>query len=241
MNAELRSLWQEAFGDSPEFIDTFFATAYSPDRCGCITEDGRVLAAAYWLDCGYHGGKLAYLYAVATKKEARGRGLCHRLMASIQETLAARGYAGAVLVPGEPGLSGLYGSMGYRFFGGMEEITAAPVGAEALRFVSPEEYGALRREYLPCGGILQEGESLAFLAAQGIRFAAGQDWLLACMPEESGLFGLELLGNREKAPAIVATLGGSTGRFRVPGSKPFAMFKPLGQAPAPTYLGFAFD
>ncbi len=241
MNAELQALWQEAFGDSLDFIDTFFATAYSPDRCRCITEEGRVLAAAYWLDCSYCGGKLAYIYAVATKKEARGRGLCHRLMASIQETLAARDYAGAVLVPGQPGLSALYASMGYRFFGGMEEMTASPAGAETLRFVDGEEYGALRREYLPYEGILQEGENLAFLTAQGVRFAAGQDWILACFLEENELFGQEFLGNPAKAPAIVASLGKSSGRFRVPGSKPFAMFKPLKAVPAPSYLGFAFD
>ena len=29
----LRELWKKAFGDTDEFLDLFFSTAYSPDRC----------------------------------------------------------------------------------------------------------------------------------------------------------------------------------------------------------------
>ncbi len=34
---QLTALWQEAFGDTEEFIDGFFCTAFSPARCRCIT------------------------------------------------------------------------------------------------------------------------------------------------------------------------------------------------------------
>ena len=35
----------EAFGDSDEFLDGYFDTAYATDRCRCITENGRIAAA----------------------------------------------------------------------------------------------------------------------------------------------------------------------------------------------------
>ena len=41
----LRALWREAFGDSDAFLDTFFATGFSPDRCRCIVEGGEAQAA----------------------------------------------------------------------------------------------------------------------------------------------------------------------------------------------------
>ncbi len=241
LEQQLKALWAEAFADEAAVIDAFFATAYTPQRCMYILEDGKLLSAAYWLDCAYPGGKLAYIYAVATKQEARGRGLCHRLMADIHKTLAAQDYAGAVLVPGEPRLSKLYGTMGYARFGGIEEMTVPAAQPEALQRLSVEAYQTLRQQYLPVGGITQAGDSLRYLERMGVGFAAGTDFLLAYTMENRQLWGLELLGNAQKAPGIVAALGAEAGRFRIPGQTPFAMFKPLQDVPAPTYLGFALD
>ena len=66
---QLRQLWQEAFGDSDAFLDSFFSLSFAPERCRCVTEENHVTAALYWFDCSCHGGKMAYLYAVATGKE----------------------------------------------------------------------------------------------------------------------------------------------------------------------------
>ena len=46
---QLWDLWREAFGDSGEFLDAFFETAFSPERCLCATGNGQVIAAVYWL------------------------------------------------------------------------------------------------------------------------------------------------------------------------------------------------
>ena len=74
----LRQLWQEAFGDSNAFLDGFFDTAFSPDRCLCVFEED-LAAAVYWFDCRFAGRKIAYLYALATKKSHRGRGIARAL------------------------------------------------------------------------------------------------------------------------------------------------------------------
>jgi hypothetical protein len=39
MIADLRKLWQQAFGDSDETLDAFFATGFSPDRCHYLMEN----------------------------------------------------------------------------------------------------------------------------------------------------------------------------------------------------------
>ena len=90
---QLRQLWQEAFGDPDDFLDRFFHVAFSPERCLCITVEDRVAAAAYWFDCDWEGKRCAYIYAVATGKAFRGRGLCRTLMGDIHRHLAELGYA----------------------------------------------------------------------------------------------------------------------------------------------------
>ncbi len=237
----LKNLWAEAFGDSPAYIDLFFSAAYSPNRCLCITEGAEVLAAAHWLRCQQADRQYAYIYAVATAKVHRGRGLCRRLMSAIHERLAAEGFAGAILVPGDNSLPQMYANMGYAFFGGIREFTcsAGPTAA-ALHPLSAAQYGRLRRTFLPEDGVVQAQENLRYLATQA-QFAAGEDYLLAYKAENSRLVGLELLGNADAAPGIVCALGCTQGRFRTPGNRPFAMFYPLQAVPAPKYFGFAFD
>ena len=45
MRNELTQLWQLAFGDGEEFIDLFFQTAYHPEKCLYLTENGQITAA----------------------------------------------------------------------------------------------------------------------------------------------------------------------------------------------------
>lgn len=241
--AGLRQLWKLAFGDTDDFLDSFFGKGFSPDRCLCAVDGERVAAALYWFDCSCFDRKYAYLYAVATHPDYRNRGLCRSLMADTHAHLEARGYAGAVLVPQEENLRKLYGSMGYQNAGTVSEITSTPAEtAVSLRQIDGEEYACLRRQYLPSGGVIQEGESIAFLAEYAA-FYAGADFLLAANREDGFLWGMELLGNREAAPGILKALGCVRGRFRSPGEElPFAMFLPLkADAPAPEYFGHAFD
>ncbi len=129
----LRLLWQEAFGDSEEFLDTFFNTAFSPDRCRCVTINGQVIAALYWFNCTRKTDNtntltntpIAYIYAVATAEEYRGCGICHKLMENTHTHLAGLGYEGAILVPGDEGLFRLYENMGYHACAYINEFECA--------------------------------------------------------------------------------------------------------------------
>lgn len=239
----LRLLWQQAFGDSEETLDCFFATAFSPDRCNYLSEENRPVSALYWFDCSLDGHKLAYLYALATDTAHRGKGLAHKLMKDTHNRLKESGYSGAVLVPGEASLYGFYEKMGYRTATAIEEFTCvAGKSPVYIRQITSAEYTAWRRNYLPAGGVRQERETLSYLATYG-EFYLGEDFLLAATKKEEDLLVHEILGNTNCCSNILCALNCKTGRFRTQGSqRPFAMFLPLGEnCPAPTYFGLALD
>jgi len=239
----LQQLWVEAFGDSQETLDSFFTTGFSEDRFHCIKENNVPVSALYWFDCQLKGHKLAYLYAVATAKEHRGKGLAQRLMAQCHARLKELGYAGAILVPSDKTLFGFYEKMGYRTATTVTEFSCTwedtPV---ALRELSPTEYANLRKTYLPPDSVLQEGATLAYLHTQA-QFYAGEDFLLTATVQADTLLVPELLGNIQVAPHILRTLNTPKGAFRTVGTgRDFAMFLPLQpHCPHPGYFGLALD
>lgn len=238
---DLRALWHEAFGDNEEFMDLFYSNGFNPDRCRCITLDGKVAAALYWFDCSLNGQPLAYLYGIATAKTHRGKGLCRALLENAHSHLKYLGYGGIILVPGDEKLAKMYEKFGYSPCTAIGEFTC-PARQEpvALRKIDSAEYCRLRRTYLPENGVIQEGDALPFLENLA-DFYAGEDFLVTVARQEH-FFATELLGNTQAAPGILAALHQSKGTFRHPGdTKAFAMYHPLSDAPAPEYFGLAFD
>ena len=238
-----RSLWQTAFGDTDCFLDCFFRTAYAPDRCRCVLEKDEITAVLYWIDCSVKDQKLAYIYAVVTHPDHRGKGLCRMLMEDTHFLLRSRGYSGAVLVPQKESLRKMYAGMGYRNVGSLTVFSCAAANAPVpLRAIGPTEFAALRRTMLPANAVIQEGKGLDFLAQQ-LQFYAGDGILFAAYGENGTLSVPEFLGDTASAPGILKTLGYSRGNFRMPGGHtPFAMMHPLTEsAIIPSYFGFAFD
>ena len=233
----LKTLWTECFGNEENWIDAFFSTAFDPTHVCCLRRQGRLAAALCWMDTYCQGRPLAYLYAIATAPAHRRHGLCRELMGKTHALLARQGYAGAGLVPGDEGLRQMYGKMNYVNFGGIRRFCAEAGEPIPIRRLSSAEYTALRREYLPAGGVIQENGAMEFLAS-GAELYAGEDFLLAI----SGDFGLELLGNAHGASGILGALGLERGSFRVPGEEPFAMFRSLSEDDwQPGYFGLAFE
>ena len=233
----LRTLWTECFGNEENWIDVFFQTAFDPTHVCCLTRRGQLAAALCWMDTYCQGRPLAYLYAIATAPAHRRQGLCRELMGKTHDHLARQGYAGAILVPGDEGLRQMYGKMNYVNFGGIRRFCAEAGEPIPIRRLSPEEYTALRREYLPAGGVIQENGAMEFLASAAELYV-GADFLLAM----AGDVGLELLGNAHGASGILGALGLERGSFRTPGGEPFAMFRSLtGEDWQPGYFGLAFE
>ena len=240
---QLVRLWKEVFGEYDGFWELFLDTAFTPDHCRCITEDGQIMAGLYWFDCSCEGDRIAYIYAVVTDPRYRGKGLCRKLMADVHSLLKNQGYASVMLVPAEENLREMYRKLGYEDYTRIDSLTCtAGETAAEIRNVDIAEYAALRRKLLPEKAVLQEGGQLSFLSAQAQLFA-GEDFLLAAWLDGDKLHGMELLGNAAAAPGILRALGCEKGVFQVPGnSKPFAMIHKIQeQAVIPEYFGFAFD
>ena len=240
---QMIALWKAVFGEYEGFWELFLDTVFLPDHCRCITEDGQPIAGLYWFDCSCGTDRIAYVYAVATDPQQRGKGLCRKLMKDTHSFLKEQGYASVMLVPADPGLREMYRKMGYENCTQVGELSCnAGTSPVEIRSVSTEEYAALRREILPSGSVLQEGNNLTFLAAQAQLFA-GKDFLLAAYLDGDTLHGMELLGNPKSAPGILRALGCEQGKFQIPGTEnAFAMIHKLSEnAVIPTYLGFSFD
>lgn len=241
---KLRYLWQEAFGDTDEFLDMFFTTAFSTKRAICITENDEVLAALYWFDCTCQSRKIAYIYAVATSKKHRCKGLCRKLMESTHTHLAQNNYCAAILVPGSKGLFDMYEKLGYKTCAYVNEFTVeASRETTELVPITKDEFAALRKNHLPENAVVQEGENLDFLNAYA-KFYKGGDFIFVCYKDGQKLFVPEILGSTDKACSIVNTLECKSGFFRTSGgSRPFSMCYDLsdGDFDFPKYFGLAFD
>lgn len=240
---KMKALWNEAFGDGYSMIDGFFNTAFSTDRCLCAVSGDDVAAALYWFDCECMGTPVAYIYAVATSKAYRGQGICHKLMEHTHHKLKDLGCKGAVLVPGSDGLFKFYAGMGYTVCNSISEINCTASDTKTdIRLIDKREYAYLRRQFLPEGGVIQEGRNLDYLATHN-EFYAGDGFLLAAHKDNKNLYGTELLGDKSMAPDILYTLGCESGKFRTAGdNRNFAMYLPLSiDAVIPKYFGLAFD
>lgn len=236
----LTRLWQEAFGDELAYIDAFFETAYAPQRSRVAMLDGEIAGMHYWFDCELEGEKLAYLYAVATDKRFRGRGVATALMEDGERLLREQGYCGVLLSPGSESLFRFYGDRGYETVGFRSEERVRSGMPIPIREVGEKEYAQCRRALLPENGVRQEGENLRFLCRFS-RFYAGEGFCAVVYGGEA--FLPEFLGDREKIPGLLGALKLEEASVRMSGTDtPCAMAKWFSAADKNRiYLGFVFD
>lgn len=237
----LRILWKEAFSDTDAFLDLFFTRGFALERSLTVKEGDRILAALYWFYCAWEENQSAYIYAVATKKEHRGKGICRALMDKLHVEMEKMDRS-TILVPVDESLRTFYARMGYRDFGGMDEEiyypAGTPVAAEKLSAIG---YMQKRRGLLPAGGVVQEGEVLPFLESM-LTFYGGEKWLLAGYQDEEKWKFPEFLGDPALLPGILKTLEISSARVCTAGESPFAMCRPMnGEEKDPAYFAFALD
>lgn len=240
---QLRNLWKEAFGDTDAFLDAFFHTAFSPRRCRCITEEGMAKSVLYWFEVTCDDQRYAYLYAVATAAECRGRGLFSMLLEDTKRVLQSEGYAGILLVPQSEPLARMYEKFGFTVCTFNQEYTVrAGEAATPLREIGAQEYVKLRRRMLPAGSVLQEGVTLDFLATQ-YHFWAGEGWIAIGQIYDGKLVCAEFLGDDGIIPGLLRALDVPEGQFRTPGeTQPFCWILPLGiDCGRPAYFGLALD
>lgn len=219
----LWKLWQEAFGDEDAFLEGFFQNANA--ACRCVMEDQRPVAMLYWLDYHWEGGRLAYIYGVATAKSHQKRGLCRKLMADTLAHLKENGYCGAALVPADESLRQFYGTMGFANGWGYRKVTAQRgQTAAGLDPLSPGEYLMRYRNIAPKGSPVLSEKHSAFLQ-QCAALYGGEDFLLAVSREPGEVLMGDFFGNPEVIPGILQALHKEKAELRMPGDEtPHAMY-----------------
>lgn len=249
----LQELWKLCFGDGEEVTDCFFALFPAKLHTRVIEEDGKIAAMASWLPTTLHvDGRAfsgAYIYAVATHPDYRGRRLCKTLMEELEHSLLLQDKNFAALCPAEESLYRFYGSMGYKTAFYHETARLKPERkAEALRRISPSAYLSLRESLLSVPHCEWTREAFDYLSATGCRFYRLTDGGCAAVLQGSGekLRIIELL-SENKAQTISSlchVFGAETVEISFPGrGQPHGMLKWLKneQKPEAFYLGFAFD
>ena len=210
------SLWGETFGDSREQVKAFFA-AFPDCRSYVAVEGGGVVSMVHALPQTLSPNISAvYLYAVATHKAHRGKGLCRNLMAFAEEDLKAQGVAACVLTPGEPFLFRFYENLAYEtaFF---RRRTPCSGG----RPISAADYAHRRETLVTAPHMVYDENTLQYAQnLYGLTFyetrtgiaAAAEGYTAECLPEDLG-------------------------------DEPFAMVKWLAEprAISPAYLGFSLE
>ena len=271
----LRELWALAFGDDGAYVDNFFQTYYQPERMLVLEEDGVIQSMTAWFDTtfvvpGEGSFRAAYLYAVATHPECRGRGMSGRLLAWADDHFRSLGIPAETTVPAEPSLHNFFRAHGFReCFTHTQLHTQPGSGPEgeppfALDKLTPFHYQSLRENLLAGTPHIDLGEeAVAYqagasaLAPGGGLYAAdtGAGVALLCVEGmgNGSLLAKEILGQPEAVERLLAwlpkLLPAWSGIWRRPGEDlQFGMLKWLDPKQAEhwnwetrAYLGLAFD
>lgn len=112
----LKDLWKEAFGDGDAYIDFFQRNRFTPQNTLVLSADGVPVSMLTLLPAELltpNGSvPVRYVYAVATAKALRGRGLAGELLRHARQ-LADRSGQALVLVPSKERLFSYYEKHGF--------------------------------------------------------------------------------------------------------------------------------
>lgn len=137
---QLKQLWQTAFGDSQDYVDFYFARAYSADKTVTRKADGKIVSAAQYrhfdLTCDGMTLKAVYILGVCTYPEHRRKGLAGSIVQQIISEQGATGADAVFLIPSNAALFEYYAQLGL----GLESVFTAYEEIVTKNDVSGEKY-----------------------------------------------------------------------------------------------------
>lgn len=162
----LITLWQEAFGDSEEYILQFLDSFFNSSNTPVVEADGEIAAMLFLLDGSMNiDGRIYpayYLYAACTQKKYRGRGFMGELLefSAKEARKSARAYI--CLKPGEKSLFDFYAKHGYLGIFGRRNITVERQNNEAFseKIEQGDLFNLREAALCNCNHFIWEKESL---------------------------------------------------------------------------------
>ena len=111
----MRELWMDVFGDDRATVDHFILSYYDPALCYTHIKEDRVVAMLHIVPITHNGNRCAYIYAVATAEEYRGRGIASALITSALRDIDRGGYDYAALIPATAETAKFYERFGFEY------------------------------------------------------------------------------------------------------------------------------
>lgn len=190
----LKKIWAACFGGEREYADFYYRTRFRPKETLVWRENGLPVSMMTLMPLTIAGQTGAYIYAVATLPEYRGRGLVRKLSAFAENVLRQQGRTFMALVPAEPSLFAFYEKLGYRtsFFLWEKELSCPEGGRARTSFARCPfgKFAKLRAEYLsgfPGGAAHPKGE-LRYIYKELCRYNGGVFTFLEDGAEEYAAF-----------------------------------------------------
>lgn len=124
---QLKRLWQETFGDSPEYVDLLYSLYYNPRLCLHEERNGKIVASLTGVPYSFSSGsgedmRGVYLCGLATRPEYRRQGIMQNLIAEEENRAFHSGYRFTFLIPADDHLRLYYQKMGYRSVMNIKEL-----------------------------------------------------------------------------------------------------------------------
>ncbi|NLC32110.1 MAG: GNAT family N-acetyltransferase [Clostridiales bacterium] len=114
---QIKRLWIQAFGDSPQATDFYFDNRYEEENLLIDTEDGQLRGMLSMLPIqllmGGQSYNARYFFAIATDAANKRQGISSRLIQSAKTLTKQQGGIAAVLVPANADLFHFYGKRGF--------------------------------------------------------------------------------------------------------------------------------
>ncbi len=223
---QLISLWEEAFGDSFEETQAWFKARNKDDNMLVYEEDGLISGMMSMLPVDLMSQQKAYparyVFAVATRKSHRGRGISSRLLDKAHDLMRKEGSVASLLVPAEDSLFDFYGKRGYQtqFFidealvdgKDLQAVTAGDSAAQT----SAAEYLSVRNEAFRDSGLFirWDVEALDFIRQSGLSNGdqmltmriGGRTAAAVCMVREGYVRVTELICQTGDVPRALALI-----------------------------------
>lgn len=212
--SQILSLWSEAFGDSEEFIRSFFEKM-PLSSVFCAIDGEKIVSMAVLLDVAgaYYG------YAVSTLKEYRGMGLCRKIHGYIRDK-CEREKREYLIHPADLSLVSFYEKMGMKAVSSYYEASVAPSEGVKTREIDAFEYFYMRDLYFGGGHCALWGvDALSFMCTEGIAFISAYIDGVECAAAVDGDIILELCAPEDlfgRAASAFLPDGGKVRLFSAP-------------------------
>ncbi len=149
----LKDIWAKIFGDTPSYIDLFFADKFSPSSCLVYKEKEKIVSMIHFpqYKIKFYNSTLTagYICGAATLPSHRSKGIMAKLIAAACDRMRDRGDAFAVLIPAGDRLFRFYENFGFAtvFYLTRAEFSQKDITGESLPLYPTENPTEIMKIY----------------------------------------------------------------------------------------------